>query len=29
MFDHPYTVSESPYLEDGLPDVFPDWCRIP
>lgn len=30
MFDHPYGLgaNESPYLTTGLPDVFPDWCRI-
>lgn len=29
MFDHPYSEDGSPYLADGLPDVFPDWCAIP
>jgi hypothetical protein len=30
MLDHPYDLraGESPYLETGLPDVFPEWCRI-
>lgn len=28
MLDHPKAVGESPYLVDGLPDVFPDFCTI-
>ena len=30
MMDHPYGLEPgwSPYLETGLPDVFPDWCMI-
>lgn len=30
MMDHPYGLEPgwSPYLETGLPDVFPEWCSI-
>lgn len=30
MLDHPYDVppGTSPYLDEGLPDSFPEWCRI-
>lgn len=30
MLDHPYWLrdGESPYLAEGLPDVFPSWCGI-
>ena len=27
--DHPWQVDESPYLEDELPGVFPDYCSVP
>ncbi|MCA9541266.1 MAG: hypothetical protein KC620_20335, partial [Myxococcales bacterium] len=31
MLDHPYDISgyESPYLDEGLPPSFPDFCDIP
>lgn len=28
MLDHPKGVGTSPYLTDGLPEVFPDFCTI-
>jgi predicted esterase len=30
FLDHPYWLGtgESPYLETGLPDSYPDWCAI-
>lgn len=30
MLDHPYGLppGHSPYLQDGLPDFFPEWCEI-
>ena len=27
--DHPWGIEDSPYLNDGLPSVFPDYCTIP
>ncbi len=30
MLDHPYATpaGASPYLDNGLPEFFPDWCEI-